>query len=79
LAKYKFTCIYVVEAESKAQAMEKVKHNPTEYLGYESSTLVTERTRVVSGIFCQSLHLPKPPASGHTLDACFLLGAHLLR
>jgi hypothetical protein len=43
MPKYKFTRIYVVEADTKAAAMEKVKQNPSEYLEYEGSSLVAER------------------------------------
>ena len=41
MATYKFTRIYKAEAATKAEALEKIKQNPTEYLEYEAATLVT--------------------------------------
>jgi hypothetical protein len=40
MAIYKFTRIYKAEAATKADALEKIKQNPTEYLEYEAATLV---------------------------------------
>ena len=40
MAIYKFTRIYKAEAATKAEALEKIKQNPTEYLEYEAATLV---------------------------------------
>ena len=48
---YKFTRIYKAEAPTKAEALEKIKENPTEYLEYEAATIVQTENR---GGFVQS-------------------------
>lgn len=43
MPKYKFTRVYIAEAPTKSEAVEKCKQNPVEYLEYESTQILVEK------------------------------------